>query len=264
MKNDFNKLIDVVAIIRGPNGCPWDKKQNLYSLTDDFLEEAYEFVEAIKNDDIPNICEELGDVLLHVVIHTQMASESGLFTMDDVTDGIVSKIIRRHPHVFGDLNISDPDAVLVKWEEIKKEEKLKAGIAEADSILRKAKKPAPVLTKAVKLQAAAAKVGFDWPTHEAVLGKADEELAELKDAATSGDKAAITEELGDLLFIMANLARHFDIDPNEALEQANKKFVRRFGYVEQKLAEAGKTPDESNLEEMDSFWNEIRRADHDA
>ena len=260
MKNDFDKLREVVATLRGPDGCPWDKKQTLYSMTNDFLEEAYEVVEAIKNDDVPNICEELGDILLHVVIHSQIASERDLFSIDDVTDGLVTKLIRRHPHVFGDISISDPDAVIQKWEEIKKEEKKSAGITET-GILRKAKKPAPALVKAVKLKEAAAKVGFDWPSYKEVLIKADDELTEVKTACESGDKAMITEEIGDLLFVIANLASHMDTNPDEALEQANKKFVRRFEYVEKCLAEMGKTPKESNLEEMDELWNEIRKAD---
>jgi MazG family protein len=225
------------------------------------LEEAYELVEAIKNDDTSNICEELGDVLLHVVFHSQVAAEQGLFTIDDVTDGIVTKLIRRHPHVFGDIQLADAEAVLRKWDEIKQKEKLDAGIKTTASILTKANKPAPVLVKATKLQEAASKVGFDWATHTDVLNKADEELAELKHAIESGSQAEQQEEIGDLLFVLTNLARHIGVNPEQALAEANQKFVRRFGYVEARLADMGKTPADSTLEEMDTLWNEVRKAE---
>lgn len=260
MNNDFNKLVEVVAELRGPNGCPWDKKQTLYSMTEDFLEEAYEFVDAINNDDVPNICEELGDLLLHVVIHSQIAKEEGLFTVDDVIDGIVRKLIRRHPHVFAGVDAADPSQALKRWEEAKAKEKQAAGIVESGA-LTKANKPSPSLIKAEKLQSAAAKLGFDWPSYEYVLNKADEELAELKEACGKGDAALIKEEIGDVLFNMANLGRHFGISAEEAMVAANQKFVRRFEYVEKKLAERGKTPEQSDLEEMDAIWNEVRKAD---
>jgi tetrapyrrole methylase family protein/MazG family protein len=256
--NDFNKLIDIVATLRGPNGCPWDKKQTLYSLRGDFIEEAWEVVAALDDKDSVNLCEELGDVLLHVVMHAEIASEDGLFNIDDVTEGIVTKLIRRHPHVFGDENIQDPNAVLDRWEQIKadeKQEKVKK------HYLYKAAKPLPAMMQAEKLQNAVKKVGFDWESPSPVLEKLDEELAELKEAYASGDKDSMMDELGDLLFVAVNLASHMGFSAEDALKRANAKFVRRFNYIEDALEAEGESLENADLERMEAKWQEAKKTE---
>ncbi len=255
MKKIFNDLLDTVAVLRGPAGCPWDKKQTLYSMKDDFVEEAYELVQALDKKDLPNICEELGDVLLHVALHAQIAKEEGWFDIDDVTDNIVKKLVRRHPHVFGDVNITDSGGVLKQWEEIKAQEK---GTPSTFRILEKADKGLPTLPKSEKLQKAAAKVGFDWKKPEDVLDKVAEEYAELKEACGKGHRDEVKEELGDLLFVLVNLARHYGFSADEALRGANDKFVKRFNHIEDRLAERGKKPADSTLDEMESLWLEAK------
>jgi tetrapyrrole methylase family protein/MazG family protein len=250
MDDKFNRLRGIVAELRGEHGCPWDKAQTLSSLRDGFIEEVYEAVSAIDKMDIENIREELGDVLLHVLLHSQIASEAGLFSIDDVMDGISEKLIRRHPHVFGSELLSDPDAVVKKWEEIKKTEK-----HAPRRLLDKADKGMPPLEKAHKLQTAAAKVGFDFPTEEEMLKKVEEEFTELKSAAGGGDMDNAKEEIGDLIFALANMARRFGFTASEALRFANEKFVRRFNYIEDNLPDIEK----ASLEEMDALWREAKK-----
>jgi tetrapyrrole methylase family protein/MazG family protein len=250
--NNFDKLKAAVDALRGENGCPWDKAQTLYSMKDDFIEEAYELVEALDKDDTPNICEELGDVLLHVLLHARIASEDGKFSIDDVMEGINTKLIRRHPHVFANENITESDAVLKRWEEIKAEEKKSVN----KHYLDKANKALPALLKAHKLQHAAAKVGFDWAGPGDVLLKADEEMEELCVAAAEGDTAHIKEELGDLLFVLVNLARHYGFTADEALRGANEKFVTRFNYIEESLTNKGRSLESASLDEMESLWQQ--------
>jgi tetrapyrrole methylase family protein/MazG family protein len=251
MDDKFDRLKGIVAELRGEHGCPWDKVQTLSSLRDGFIEEVYEAVSAIDKMDIENIREELGDVLLHVLLHSQIASEAGLFSIDDVMDGISEKLIRRHPHVFGSERIEDPGAVVKTWEAIKKMEKQNS----PERLLDKADKGMPPLEKAHKLQAAAAKVGFDFPSEEDMLKKIEEEFTELKIAAAGGDKDRVKEETGDLIFAVVNMARRFGFTASEALRFTNEKFVRRFNYIEDNLPDiAGAT-----LEEMDALWREAKK-----
>lgn len=254
MSKSFDKLLDIVAKLRSPEGCPWDRKQNLYSMTDDFLEEAYELVAAIKNDDKENICEELGDVLLHVAMHSQIAAENDIFNIDEVAEGICEKLIRRHPHVFGDIKIDDADEVLKKWNSIKEQEKAGA----PKHTLDKANKPAAAMLRASKLKKAAAKVGFDWDGPDGVFEKLDEEIQELKSAYKVNDKENIREELGDMFFVLVNLANHLGVNPEEALNEANDKFVKRFNYMEDELASTGKNIADATLQEMDALWNQAK------
>jgi tetrapyrrole methylase family protein/MazG family protein len=250
MDDKFNRLKEIVAELRGEHGCPWDKVQTLSTLRDGFIEEVYEAVSAIDKMDIENIREELGDVLLHVLLHSQIASEAGLFSVDDVMDGISEKLIRRHPHVFGSERIEDPDAVVKKWEEIKKTEK-----QTPRRLLDKADKSMPPLEKAHKLQAAAAKVGFDFPSEEEMLKKVEEEFTEFKSAAVGRDIDEIKEEIGDLIFALVNTARRFGFTASEALRFTNEKFVRRFNYIEDNLPDIKS----ASLEEMDALWREAKK-----
>ncbi|MDR2883932.1 MAG: nucleoside triphosphate pyrophosphohydrolase [Deferribacteraceae bacterium] len=255
MKKSFKDLLEAVSALRAPDGCPWDRKQTLYSLKDDLVEETYELVSAIDKNDIPNICEELGDVLLHVTLHAQIASEANLFNIDDVIDNITEKIIRRHPHVFANEQIADVGEVLKRWEEIKREEKGE----QVAHYLDKANKGLPTLPKAAKLQAAAAKVGFDWKEPEDIFDKVDEELAELKLAAQEGDISHIKEELGDLLFVIANLARRYGLSADEALRGTNEKFVKRFNFIEDSLKDSGKELESASIDEMEALWIKAKR-----
>ncbi len=256
----FDKLKATVDALRGENGCPWDKAQTLYSLKDDFIEEAYELVEALDKDDINNICEELGDVLLHVVMHAHIAAEDGKFNINDVIEGINTKLIRRHPHVFGSEHIKEPENVLKRWEEIKAQEKSQDGKPKHKHFLDKADKGQTPLVKAHKLQHTAAKVGFDWPSPKDVLKKTDEELEELKEACETGDNNKIKEELGDLLFALTNLARHYGFTADEALRGANRKFVERFNYIEDSLAASGRALEQANLQEMEELWQKAKKS----
>jgi tetrapyrrole methylase family protein/MazG family protein len=246
----FNRLKNIVEELRGEHGCPWDKAQTLGSMREDFIEEVYEAVEAIDKMDVENIREELGDVLLHVLLHSQIAAEAGLFTIDDVMEGIAEKLIRRHPHVFGSENISEPEHVVKRWEEIKAGEK-----RSPRRLLDKANKALPPLEKSHKLQAAAAKVGFDFPTDSEALQKVEEEFQELKDAFAKQDGDKIKEELGDALFALVNAARRLGFTASEALRFANDKFIRRFNYIEDNL------PDLQNatLAEMDALWLKAKK-----
>jgi tetrapyrrole methylase family protein/MazG family protein len=255
MKKSFNDFVEIVATLRSPDGCAWDREQTLYSLRDSFIEEVYEAISAIDRRDIPNICEELGDVLLHVVLHAQIASEEKLFTIDDVVNSISEKIVRRHPHVFGEEKTSDVSEVLKRWDEIKKAERGQTSVRYLD----KANRGAPTLPKATKLQEAAAKVGFDWKNPKDILNKIDEEVIELKSAIACDDNECIKEEIGDLLFVITNLARHHGFTADEALRSTNEKFVKRFNYIEDKLKANGRTLQEATLDEMEKLWLEAKK-----
>jgi len=262
-------LVAVMAALRTPvTGCPWDLEQTFHTIAPYTIEEAYEVADAIARDDMVDLAEELGDLLLQVVYHARLAEEAGVFTLDHVADGITRKMIRRHPHVFGDDAARSAGAAKGFWERIKAEEKaerrqarLRQGLTEApdaDGVLAGVPKTMPALTRAVKLQDKAARVGFDWPSLTPVLAKLREELGELEAAWISGDQDHVEEELGDLLFVVANVARHLSVDPEAGLRRANDKFTRRFRRIEEKLAELGRTPAQSSLEEMDRFWNEAK------
>lgn len=252
---DFATLLRVMERLRAPGGCPWDREQTHQSLRPYVLEEAYEVVDAIDRADDAELREELGDLLLQVVFHAQLGREDGRFAIEDVIRGIVTKLIRRHPHVFADVVADTPDAVLRNWHQIKKEEK---GNGAAGSIFDGVPDVLPALLKAITYSRRAAQVGFDWNRPEDVISKLHEEVAELEQSLAAGGQEDIEEELGDILFVMANLARHLKVNPEIALERANRKFRDRFRYIEHCLAERGSSPQQSNLEEMDKLWDEAK------
>lgn len=269
---DIADLIGVMAALRAPSGgCPWDLAQTFSTIAPYTIEEAYEVADAIDKGDMPALKDELGDLLLQVVYHARMAEEQGAFAFGDVAAAITAKMIRRHPHVFGSEAERKAGSASGFWERIKAEERraqaARVGAAESDvaSVLADVPVALPALTRAVKLQHKAAKVGFDWPSLAPVFDKLKEELAELEQAvAGDGDRerdaasAEVKEEFGDLLFVVANVARHLKVDPEAALRAANQKFVRRFGTVERKLAAQGRTPSQSTLAEMDRLWDEAK------
>jgi tetrapyrrole methylase family protein/MazG family protein/ATP diphosphatase len=254
--NHTQKLLEIMAKLRNPNGgCPWDLEQNFKTIVPYTIEEAYEVADAIEHNDMGALKEELGDLLLQVVFHAQMAAEGGLFTFEDVAQTIGEKMERRHPHVFGELDIKTAEAQTENWENIKAEErKKKIG----DSVLADVPTALPALMRAEKLQKRAARVGFDWPTSEGVVEKILEELDESKEAIASGDKAKMQDEFGDLLFAVTNLARFHGIDPEEALRQTNAKFVKRFQFIEAALKTQNKKWEETNLDEMEALWQKAK------
>lgn len=252
------RLMEIMRRLRAPEtGCPWDIEQDFASIAPYTIEEAYEVADAIERGEMGELRDELGDLLLQVVYHSQMAHEAGIFGFDDVVDSISAKMHHRHPHVFGDESREKSAAQQVKdWEQIKAAERSKSKpVSALDGVAT----GLPALTRAVKLQNRAARVGFDWPETSMVLDKIVEETQELVEARESMGKKEIAEEFGDLLFVMANLARHLDIEPETILRSANEKFTRRFNGVEDLLKARGKSPDESDLEEMDALWNEVKR-----
>lgn len=256
----IDRLLAIMARLRDPNGgCPWDLEQDFASIAPYTIEEAYEVADAIERGDLGDLKDELGDLLLQVVFHSRMAEEAGHFAFDDVAEAISGKMVRRHPHVFGDEGERSAGEVKTRWEEIKAEEKAAKGAAPA-SILDDVPLALPALTRAVKLQNRAARVGFDWPDTSLVVDKLNEEMLELSaEIAKGGEPDRLEDEMGDLLFVYANLARHLKVDPEAALRRANAKFRRRFGRIEEKLAAMGKRPEDSSLEEMDALWNEAKR-----
>jgi len=251
----FSTLKEIVAVLRGPEGCPWDREQTHQSLRKYLLEESYEVLETIDDDDPDAMCEELGDLLLQIMLHAQIAAEEGYFTVEDVVATLSEKLIRRHPHVFGDTTAEDAEQVVANWQQIKAEEKAAKGEDQADtSLLEGIPRGLPALMVAYKLQKKAAQVGFDWDNVEDVLRKVKEEFQEVREAQEA-DRAG---ELGDLLFAVVNLARFYKVDPEEALSLTNRKFQHRFAYIERKLREAGRTFADTNLEEMDQWWEEAK------
>lgn len=252
--DNFRKLLDIMASLRAENGCPWDREQTHESLKPFLVEEAYEVLEAIDEGDPLKIKEELGDLLFQIVFHAQLGKERGEFDMDSIIDGISRKMVSRHPHVFGDAQCATSEEVRAQWDERKKEEgKLQ------ESLLEGVPTGLPSLLRAQRLQARAARVGFDWARVEEVLGKLEEELGEFRDALGSGDKARIEEELGDVLFVLVNVSRFVEVSPEDALRKTIHKFISRFRYIERKAAEAGKSLHAMTLEEMDVLWEEAKR-----
>ena len=246
-------LIDVMARLRAPEGgCPWDIEQTFRTIAPYTIEEAYEVADAIERDDMPALKDELGDLLFQAVFHARMAEEDGLFDFADVAEAISEKMIRRHPHVFGDADMRDANEQTTAWEEQKAEERAAKGHG---SLLDDVPVGLPGLSRAVKLQKRAARVGFDWREAKDVLSKIVEETAELTEAMDSKDADKMEDEFGDLLFVLANLSRHLKIDPEAALRRTNEKFVRRFSYIEEKL---GDRLSEASLEEMESLWTEAK------
>jgi ATP diphosphatase len=255
----IKRLLHIMECLRDPDtGCPWDIEQTFDSIAPYTIEEAYEVADAIARNDVADLKSELGDLLLQTVYQTQIGTEAGHFTFDDVADAIAQKMLDRHPHVFGDQN-RDKSAEQQKkdWETIKAAEREKRGEA---GVLDGVALGLPALLRAQKLQKRAARVGFDWPETTQVLDKLKEEAAELVDAAADKDADAIEDEMGDLLFVMANLARHLGVDPEAALRRTNTKFTTRFAWIEAELAKAGKSPEDSTLDEMDSLWNAAKVA----
>ncbi|MFT4012980.1 MAG: nucleoside triphosphate pyrophosphohydrolase [Paracoccus sp. (in: a-proteobacteria)] len=256
----ISRLLAIMAALRHPQtGCPWDIEQDFASIAPYTIEEAHEVADAIAREAWDELPGELGDLLLQVVFHARMAEETGLFAFADVVGGISRKMIDRHPHIFGDESRDKSAEQQIRdWEAIKAGERA----AKAESgVLDGVALGLPGLTRAVKLQNRAARVGFDWASPEDVLAKLAEESAELVEAREARDHAHLTEEFGDLLFVMANLARHLKIDPEEALRMANAKFTRRFAHIEAALAARGRRPDESDLAEMDALWDEAKAAE---
>lgn len=251
------RLLAIMRALRDPaTGCPWDIEQDFASIAPYTIEEAYEVADAIQRADYGDLTGELGDLLLQVVFHAQIAQDRNLFDFKDIANGIADKMVARHPHVFGDESREKTAAQqTIDWEAVKATER--ANRAEAGT-LEGVALGLPALLRAVKLQKRAARVGFDWPETAQVLDKIAEEMTELTEAAASGDKDHTEEEFGDLLFVMANLARHMKIDPEAALRRANGKFTRRFERIEALLAEAGKSPQDSDLTEMDALWNQAK------
>ena len=267
---DISALLDIMARLRTPvTGCPWDLEQNFRTIAPYTIEEAYEVADAIARDDLDDLCDELGDLLLQVVFHARMAEEEGAFAFGDVVEAITRKMIKRHPHVFADKDGKmTPSDVRGAWERIKAEEKAERAAqkprlendpaAERKSLLSDVKIGLPALARALELQRKAATVGFDWNDPRAVLHKIREEADEIEAALDRANNDELSRETGDLLFAVVNLARHFGADPEMALRGANTKFERRFAYIERALAANGRSLDEASLDEMDGFWNEAK------
>jgi ATP diphosphatase len=271
---DITRLLEIMAALRTPGtGCPWDLEQNFATIAPCTIEEAYEVADAIARGDLDDLREELGDLLLQVVFHARMAQEQGAFEFGDVVQTLTEKLVRRHPHVFGDARDLTPDAVKGLWERIKSEERAQKangqsgkegkteGKADREGALAGVPVTLPALTRALKLQAKAGKVGFDWNDPRAVLAKIREEADEIEAELSAGDGAAAGAEVGDLLFAVVNLARHLDADPEATLRATNRKFERRFAAIERALAELGKSPTDATLAEMDALWDAAKAAE---
>jgi len=258
----FGELVQVMARLRGENGCPWDRQQTHESIKPYFVEETYEVLEAIDEGDAAKLCEELGDVMLQVVFHARMAEEAELFGIADVLRTITEKLVRRHPHVFGDVQADTAQEVLFNWEQIKKTERTRAtGKASAlDGVPREL----PALLRAHRLQEKASRVGFDWTEARQVLAKVEEEFTEFRAAMESENAERMEAELGDLLFSLVNLSRFIAVNPEEALRKTIARFIARFQYIEEELAHRGKTAGQVTLEEMDALWAQAKTKEHSA
>ena len=262
----FQRLVEIMARLRGPEGCPWDRDQTFDSIKPYTLEETYEVLDAIDRRDWPDLAEELGDFLLQAVFYAQMASEQSLFSIADALDAINGKLVRRHPHVFGEESAATPEDVKRIWAEVKAAEKKAAGnkpgdqpASAAGSILASVPRAMPALVEAQQIASRAAGAGFDWENPEQVIEKLHEELAEFQEARRNASQTELEGELGDMLFVLVNLARFVKVDPEQALRKTNAKFRERFGYIERKLAERGKRLEEAGIEEMEALWQEAKR-----
>ncbi|MGI9407483.1 MAG: nucleoside triphosphate pyrophosphohydrolase [Hyphomicrobiaceae bacterium] len=262
-------LIDVMAALRAPGtGCPWDLEQTFETIAPYTIEEAYEVADAIANGTRDDLKEELGDLLLQVVYHARMAEEEGSFAFPDVARAITDKMIRRHPHVFDGAHVADAEAMRGKWEDLKAAEKAQKASrsgnqnsARPESALDGVALALPALSRALKLQKKAARVGFDWNCSREVLVKIKEEISEVEAALEENNTEHVREEIGDLLFVVTNLARHVDVDAEQALVATNVKFVRRFEFIETRLREQGRTPNDASLEDMDALWDAAKNAE---
>jgi tetrapyrrole methylase family protein/MazG family protein/ATP diphosphatase len=256
----IDRLLAIMARLRDPQtGCPWDQEQTFSTIAPYTIEEAYEVADAIERGDLADLKDELGDLLLQVVFHSRMAEEQGAFAFEDVARAINDKMVRRHPHVFGEESYGSLAEQKAGWESLKAEERGAKG--RAGSLLDDVPVGLPALSRAVKLSRRAARVGFVWPSVKEVLEKLDEEIAEMKAEIADGELEKAREEMGDVLFVVANLARTLDVDPEDSLRYANAKFARRFRYIEEKLAERGKRPEDSDLTEMDALWDEAKKTE---
>jgi MazG family protein len=253
----FDRLVGIMAMLRSPAGCPWDRAQDSTSLKPYLLEEAYEVLEAIEEGTPDKLKDELGDLLFQVIFHAQLARERGEFDIDDVLAGTIAKMTRRHPHVFGSAAASTPKEALQNWEEIKRQEKT---ATHTTSVLDGVPRQLPSLLRAQRLQDKAARVGFDWSQVEQVWEKLAEELQELRAAMSGANRAKIEEELGDALFSLVNLARFLEINPDEALHKTTAKFIQRFQFIERELSRQGKTPKQAGLAEMEALWEQAKHA----
>lgn len=256
-KRSFDDLVQLMTRLRGPGGCPWDRQQTLADLKAFVIEEAYEVVDAIDQNDRDALREEIGDFLLQAVFITEITREEGTFDIYDSVTAIHDKLVRRHPHVFGDVEANDAEEVLVNWEKLKQDERK----AENKSVLSGVPQSMPALLKASRLTEKAARVGFDWRRTEDVFDKIDEEVAELREAVASGDAEHVHEEIGDLLFTIANIARKVNVNPEEALQSTNRKFMRRFASMESRVREQDRNLDQLELEEMDRLWDDAKAAE---
>ena len=270
---DIGRLIEIMAALRDPKtGCPWDVQQDFGSIAPYTIEEAYEVADAIERGDLIDLKDELGDLLLQVAFHARMAQEQGAFAFEDVVEAITTKMVRRHPHVFGNAGPGDVDAAKASWEATKRAEKAERRAAraappeegEAASVLAGVPVALPALTRAEKISRKAASVGFDWPEAAQVIAKIREELAEVEHELQGGNRAALEDEVGDLLFAVANLARHLDVDAEKALRGTNAKFERRFRSIESALAAEGRTPVEATLDEMEALWGKAKASERTA
>lgn len=258
-KYNVNDLVRIMEILRAPDGCMWDQAQDHHSIRQNFIEETYEACEAIDDNDTDHLKEELGDVLLQVVFHTQMEKEKGVFDLNDVADGVCKKLIFRHPHIFGDVKVGSTDEILSNWDDLKRKEKKQ----ETDtSTLESVSKSLPSLIRAQKLQKKAAKVGFDWPDVSGALDKVEEELAEVR--AAIGGNGDIEEEIGDLIFAVTNVSRFVKVDSERAAEKTCNKFVRRFANMEKQAAAEGKNLSDLTLSELDALWDKAKEHEHQA
>lgn len=254
-KYDFNDLLDIMAKLRAENGCPWDREQTHESIKICMIEETYEALEALDAGDKAKFCNELGDLLLQIVFHAQIAKEEGTFDINDVTTEICSKLIYRHPHIFGDVTADTSEQVVANWEALKKKEKK---LKSQTGVLKDVPSNLPALMRSYKVQQKAAQVGFDWENIEDVFGKVDEEIQELRDVYKSKNVERITDELGDAIFALVNLSRFLKVQPELALTGTINKFIRRFEYIEKQSGKAGKRMEDMSLAEMDELWNEAK------
>jgi ATP diphosphatase len=262
MLDKTQQLLNLMARLRHPeDGCPWDVKQDFSTLIPYVIEEAYEVVDAIERNDLDDLRSELGDLLLQVVFHSQIAEERGLFNFEQVSAGICDKLIRRHPHVFSDTVFNTDQERHNAWEQAKADERQEKGkTSEQTSVLSGVAASLPALMECEKIQDRAARHGFDWPTVEPVFAKVEEELAEVHEAWQSGDHAHVKEEIGDLLLIVVNLARHLNVNPEIALKESTKKFSKRFHYIEDQVQASGRNLLDCELAELDEFWNQAKVA----
>ena len=256
-RRTFDELVRLMTVLRGPQGCPWDRKQTLETLKPFVVEESYEVIDAIDRNDRAALAEELGDFLLQAVFIAELTREEGSFDIYDAVTAIHDKLVRRHPHVFGDVEADTAEKVLINWEKLKNEERK----AENKSVLAGVPQSLPALLRASRLTEKAARVGFDWRRTEDVFEKIEEEVAEVREAIRSGDAGRVHDEIGDLLFTVANIARKLNVNAEEALQSTNRKFTRRFETMERRVRERGENLDQLTLEEMDALWDEAKSSE---